>query len=180
MSKSAYRTLEIVEATRKTSHLFWFALLFLFLAWSILIVTPAVSAFNGATSVSDPLYSFFGNICHQMPSRSFHLLGHKLGVCSRCFGVYFGLLAGTLSYPLFREISVVRPLPRIWLILAMFPIAIDWSLTYFGYWENTFASRFVSGLILGVACAVFIIPALSELAQIIHERRNRIVAEKTT
>jgi uncharacterized membrane protein len=169
----AYRTIGTVKSIGRTAYYFWLALSVLFLAWLLLILTPPVAAAAGMTELSDGLYSFFGNICHQMPSRSFHLVSHKLGVCSRCFGVYFGLLAGALAYPLFREIAEVNPLPRIWLILAMFPIGIDWSLTYFGFWENTFFTRFVTGLILGAACAVFIIPALSELAQIYHMRKNR-------
>lgn len=59
-----------------------------------------------------------------------------------------------------------RPLPRVWLFAAMLPMAIDWSLGYFRVLENTHLSRVVTGLILGVACAVFIVPALIELAEI--------------
>ena len=176
---SEYRKIDTVEATQRTSYRFWIALITLFAAWTLLIITPSVSAYGGVTGVSESLYSFFGNICHQMPSRSFHILGHKLGVCSRCFGVYFGLFLGAASFPLSRKISEVEPLPRIWLILSMLPIAIDWSLTYFGFWENTFFTRFSSGLILGIACAVFIVPALSELAQIYQLRQTRLSSENS-
>jgi len=148
-----------------------------FFLWLLLIFSPAIAAANGATDYAESTYSLFSNICHQMPSRSFHVLEHKLGVCSRCIGVYFGLFAGALAYPVFREISTIEPLPRVWLILSMFPIGIDWALTFFGFWENTFFSRFTTGMILGVACAVFIIPALSELATMFHERGKSIAKE---
>jgi uncharacterized membrane protein len=98
-----------------------------------------------------------------MPERSFHLAEHPFAVCSRCFGVYFGLFAGFVVYPLLVKIEKTEPLPRFWLFLAMIPIGIDWTLGVFGIWENTHWSRFITGAILGAACAVFIIPALVEI-----------------
>jgi uncharacterized membrane protein len=100
-----------------------------------------------------------------MPERSFHLLDHQLAVCSRCFGVYFGLLAGLIAYPLWRSIENIDPLPRIWLFASMVPIAIDWSLGVLDIWHNNHASRFITGLILGFACATYIMPALVEIVR---------------
>jgi uncharacterized membrane protein len=97
-------------------------------------------------------------------------------VCSRCTGVYFGLVLGFVVYPIFRKISETEPLPRVWLILSMVPIGVDWLLTYVGFWENTFFTRFSTGLILGTACAVYIIPALSEIALLVVQRKYRISA----
>jgi len=171
-----YHTLELKESARITSRRLWLLLLLLVSAWSILIIAPAIAAANGSDSAASGLYSFFGYICHQRPDRSFHLLGHKLGVCSRCFGVYLGLVVGVLAYPLFRNISEIKPLPLFWLVLSMIPIGIDWSLTVFGIWENTFFTRFATGLVLGTACSVFVIPALSELAHVYHFRRSQVPA----
>jgi uncharacterized membrane protein len=98
-----------------------------------------------------------------MPDRSFHIEGEKFGVCSRCFGVYFGLLLGFLIYPLWRRIDSIEPISRMWLFLSLVPITIDWSLGFFGIWANTFTSRFITGLILGAACATFIVPAIVEI-----------------
>ena len=66
----------------------------------------------------------------------------------------------------------VEPLPRIWLFLSMVPMAVDWSLGVFGIWENTHLSRFITGLILGAACATFIVPALVEIRRNITFRRR--------
>jgi uncharacterized membrane protein len=49
-------------------------------------------------------------------------------------------------------------------------MAIDWSLGFFGIWENTHFSRFLTGLIVGTACVIFIIPALIEMAQLLSNR----------
>jgi uncharacterized membrane protein len=138
--------------------------------WLLLIVLPPVLAANGQTGLSSPLYHFFSFICHQMPARSFHIFDHQLAVCSRCFGVYFGLLAGLIAYPLWRSIENIDPLPRIWLFASMVPIAIDWSLGVLGIWENNHASRFITGMILGVGCATYIMPALVEIVRNIRRR----------
>jgi uncharacterized membrane protein len=135
------------------------------LGWVLLILTAPVAKANGFTGVSSPLYSFFGLMCHQMPDRSFHVDGEKFGVCSRCFGIYFGLFFGFVIYPLWRRIDEIEPISRIWLFLSLIPIGVDWSLTIFGIWENTFASRLITGLIIGVACATFIVPATVEITR---------------
>lgn len=171
-----YHRQDLLERSRKTSRRFWMILIGVFAFWSALILTAPLAAAAGAETGAHNLYTFFSYICHQLPSRSFYLIEHKFGVCSRCSGVYFGLLAGTLAYPIFRQISEVNPLPRIWLVLAMVPISVDWSLTYFEIWQNTFFTRFATGLILGIACSVFIIPALAELALMIHLKRQGIPA----
>ena len=135
------------------------------LAWVLLILVPPVAKAYGLTALSSPLYSFFGLICHQMPDRSFHVLGEKFGVCSRCFGVYFGLVFGFLIYPLWRRIDDIEPVPRIWLFLSLVPIGIDWLLGVTGVWANTFTSRFLTGMLLGIACATFIVPATVEITR---------------
>lgn len=140
--------------------------------WALLIVLTPVFRANGLTSVSEPLYHFFRYLCHQMPERSFHIAGEQFAVCSRCFGVYFGIIAGFLAYPLFRNITDIGPIPRYWLFLSLIPVSVDWSLTALGIWENTHLSRFVTGLILGFACAVFIVPAIVEIRRNLTYRRR--------
>lgn len=148
---------------RRQAFWVWGAFSVLVLAWVLLIVLVPVAASSGYETLSKPVYTFFSYICHQMPERSMHLVGHQLGVCSRCFGVYFGLFLGFAVYPLWRRVDDIEPLPRFWLFLSMVPIGIDWTLGMFEIWENNHLSRFVTGLILGFACATYIIPAIVEI-----------------
>ena len=141
------------------------------LLWVAAIVVAPLLAPSG---LATPIYTFFSYICHQIPDRSLHIAGHQLGVCSRCFGVYFGVLAGVIVYPLWRRLDETEPLSRVWLFASLIPITVDWSLTVFGVWENTHLSRFVTGLILGFACATFIVPAVVDIT------RNLSRAEKRT
>jgi len=167
-----YRSRDFLAGVRRGAYGYWAAAAALVLVWVMLILAAPVAAAMGY-GAADSIYGFFSYICHQLPERSFFLLGHKFGVCSRCFGVYFGLLVGVLGYPLLRPMDTSDPLPRFWLFASMVPIAVDWSLGYFNIWANTFFTRVTTGLILGIACAVFILPALIEIAEI---RLNRQLA----
>ncbi|MEO6589066.1 MAG: DUF2085 domain-containing protein [Pyrinomonadaceae bacterium] len=163
----------IAKDMKKKAMTAWVVGFSIVFIWLFVILLAPVAAAHNLQSVSTPIYSFFSYLCHQMPERSFHLENHSFAVCARCFGVYFGLLAGFIIYPLFRSIEETEPLPRFWLFLSLIPISIDWSLGIFGIWENNHLSRFITGTILGFACAVFIIPAIVELAQLLS-RKNAI------
>jgi uncharacterized membrane protein len=152
-----------LEKTRKMSLAAWAVLSFVALAWIAVIIGAPVAESSGLTGFSRPVYHFYSYICHQIPERSFSIFGYPFAVCSRCFGFYAGFLLGMVFYPLFFKIENVEPLPRFWLFLAMIPMGIDWSLGFFHIWENTHLSRAITGIILGAACAVFIVPALAEL-----------------
>jgi uncharacterized membrane protein len=161
--REAYIGLDLARLYRRQALRVWFGGALVALAWVLLILLPPAAMAGGLENLANGAYKGFAFICHQMPDRSFHLFGHKFGVCSRCFGVYFGLLAGFAIYPMIRRVEIIEPFPRFWLFGSMIPIGIDWALTIFGYWENTFTTRFLTGLILGVACAVYIVPALVEI-----------------
>ncbi|REJ75907.1 MAG: DUF2085 domain-containing protein [Acidobacteria bacterium] len=178
-SQSEYRSIEFLSDLRSRSRLFLAGMTGIAAVWAILILAAPVAAASALESLSGPLYDFFGYVCHQLPDRSFHLLEHKLAVCSRCSGVYFGLLGGLLAYPFVRPLDNSDPLPRFWLFASMVPIAADWSLGYFGVIENSHFSRVITGLILGVGCAIFIAPALIELAEI-SLRRSALKSRKAT
>jgi uncharacterized membrane protein len=140
--------------------------------WVFLILLAPFAEANNLKGVSNSVYNFFGFLCHQDPARSFHLANQAFAVCSRCFGVYFGLLLGFILSPFLRPVEETNPLPRFWLFLALIPMAIDWSLGFIGIWENTHLSRLLTGLIVGAACAVFIIPAFVEMTQLLSDRKK--------
>lgn len=171
-SVDGYNPQTVITAMRRQAWRVWAIALAVVLVWVSAILLAPIAKANGLATLSSPLYHFFSFICHQQAERSFHILGEQFGVCSRCFGVYFGLLLGFLLYPLLRNVGEVEPLPRVWLFLSLIPIAIDWALTIFGIWANTHLTRFVTGLVLGFACATFIVPALVEIARNLAARKS--------
>ncbi len=167
-----YQSPFIPTEVKKTAWIGWSVGFAVVLIWVTLILLAPFAEMFEMTSISQPIYHFFSYLCHQMPSRTFHIENHAFAVCSRCFGVYSGLLFGFIGYLFLRPITETEPLPRFWLFLSLVPIAIDWTLGVFGIWENTFLSRYVTGMILGIACAVFIVPALVELFGLLKKNKK--------
>ncbi|MFL6256626.1 MAG: DUF2085 domain-containing protein [Pyrinomonadaceae bacterium] len=143
---------------------------------ALIVAAPLLKA-GGAPAAAEVAYRAFALVCHQMDERSFHLMGFKLAVCARCFGLYAGALAGALLYPLVRPL-LRRDLPaRGWLIAAVVPTSIDFALGFFHVWENTHASRFVTASLLGVVLAFYFVPGAVDLAltprrQLFGRKRN--------
>lgn len=170
---SHYTPQMILKNQKRQAIKTWIISGFLIALWVFVILLAPIAGENSLTNISSPIYGFFSYLCHQIPARTFHLGEYPFAVCSRCFGVYFGLLFGFVIYPLFRSIDNIEPFPRFWLFLSLFPMGIDWSLGFFEIWENTHASRFITGLIVGTACAIYIVPALVELAQLLTNKRQK-------
>jgi uncharacterized membrane protein len=125
----------------------------------MILLAPAARAHGWGVS-SLVLYQAFKPICHQIAERSFHLEGFPLAVCARCTGLYAGLLAGLLCYPLARGLKRADVPRREWVIAAALPTSIDFALGFFGLWENTHWSRFLTALVLGGSAAFFVMPGL--------------------
>lgn len=159
---------------RRQAVVAWSVIFIVAVLWiSAILVAPLAKA-SGFNNFSNSIYNFFSHLCHQMEWRSFHLDGYPLAVCARCFGFYAGFLFGLAVYPLIRSLNNTDSFSRFWLFLAMIPMGVDWSLTFFGIWENTHFSRLITGAILGAACAFFIIPALVEISFYLSGKfRNR-------
>jgi uncharacterized membrane protein len=132
----------------------------LFAIVSLIIIAPLTAPSQLATSI----YRGFAVVCHQIPERSYFIAGHKLAVCSRCTGLYAGFVLTFLLYPLLRPLRSIDWPPPVWLVLAATPMAIDFSLTFLGIWENTHTSRLLTGLLLGGVSVLYVMPGLAELS----------------
>jgi len=144
--------------------LFWFVSTATVVALVSLIVIAPLAAAGGHNGVAFAIYRAFGTLCHQIPERSYFIDGHKLAVCSRCTGIYAGFAFTLLIYPLLRSLRNTATPPRSLLILAALPLAIDFSLTFFGIWENTHTSRLLTGLLLGSVAVFYVMPGIVELS----------------
>ena len=129
-----------------------------------LVVVAPLAAAGGHGEVAQVIYRAFAVLCHQRPDRSYFIDGHKLAVCSRCTGIYAGFVFTLLLYPLIRSLRTTTTPPPRWLLLATVPLGIDFSLTFFGIWENTHTSRLLTGALLGSVAVFYVVPGLMDLS----------------
>lgn len=130
---------------------------------SLIVIAP-IAAASGHSEVAEGIYRGFGVFCHQRPDRSYFIDGHKLAVCSRCTGLYAGFAFTLLIYPLVRSLRSAAIPPRKFLFLAVLPLLIDFSLTFFGIWENTHTSRLLTGALLGSVTVFYVMPGIADLS----------------
>lgn len=146
------------------AQIFWLiSAVVVLMVFSLIVVAP-VAAASGHSDVAKVIYGAFSLFCHQLPERSYFVDGHQFAVCSRCTGIYAGFVFTLLLYPLIRSLKNPVMPPRSWLLLAMVPLAIDFSVNFFGFWQNTHTSRLLTGALLGSAVVFYVMPAIIELS----------------
>jgi uncharacterized membrane protein len=130
----------------------------------LLVAVAPLAAASGHSEIARGIYGAFSALCHQLPERSYFIDGHKLAVCSRCTGLYAGFALTLLVYPLIRSLRSAAIPARKWLVLATLPLLVDFSLTFFGLWENTHTSRLITGLLLGSTAVFYVMPGIIDLS----------------
>ena len=137
----------------------------------LLLIFFAPHLQNISSPISIHIYNIFSSICHQIDSRCFHIYGYPLAVCTRCLGIYFGFLSGTVYYPLLRGFKrVFLPDTKFFLLVSL-PIALDMIGNTFLVWKTPGWVRFILGLIWGTILPFYLITGLTELLN--FAKRNR-------
>ncbi len=129
-----------------------------------LVVAAPLAQANGLQWLSFTVNETFSHFCHQSPERSFYIAGYPLAVCARCTGLYVGFAAAVAFYPAMTSLKRTHAPERKWLLIAATPLAIDFALGFFGVWENSHFSRFLTGALLSAVSVFFILPGLVQLS----------------
>ena len=132
--------------------------------WCIMILLPALLKAAGGSSgqAGQIVAALFRPLCHQLDERSFHLFGVPLAVCSRCSSIYFGFLAGTLAYPLIRNLQTPVMPGRVFLAALVLPMLVDVGSGMIGLYEVSNATRAVTGGWFGILAPFLLIPGATE------------------
>ncbi len=149
--------------SNRCSIAMWAAVATLSLLFVAAIIVAPWAAAGDYQALAKTIYRTFSYLCHQIPERSFFLHEHPFAVCARCTGIYAGFAAASLAYPLVKSLRQTETPPRKWLFLAAAPLAIDWSIEFFGIANNTHTSRFLTGALLGATAVFCVLPGLIEL-----------------
>lgn len=96
--------------------------------------------------------------CHQIPDRCLRIAGVPAPVCARCHAIYLGMFAGGVASLSPRR----RRLPFRWLLVAALPIATDGITQMLMLRESNTALRLATGLVWGLALALFAVPLMRE------------------
>jgi uncharacterized membrane protein len=121
------------------------------------IAIPFLSYF-GLENISAPLFYALHYVCAQVPSHSFYVFGHQLGLCARNFSIYTSMFLGSLIFVVSK-----KRLPGIpwWVwILMMLPMALDGTTQMFGLRESSWILRMITGTLFGFGNIWFALPLM--------------------
>ena len=134
-----------------------------FVLGTIVLAALLVPFFSylGLDAISKPIFYALHFICSQVPSHSFYILGHQLGLCARNLSIYGSMFVGCLVF-LFSK----KRLPGIpwWLwILMLLPMAIDGTTQLIGWRESTWELRAITGTLFGLGNIWFVLPYIQKM-----------------
>jgi uncharacterized membrane protein len=141
-----------------TRHWVGFANAFLLAFASLPLLAPLLHAGTMAGS-ADAIMRAYSLVCHQMPSRSYFLLGYQMAYCERDTAIYAAMALAGLLWARYH-----RQLPRLhWslFLLLLLPIALDGFTQLSGLRESTWQLRTITGTLFGLACVWFGFPLMA-------------------
>lgn len=135
------------------------------ITWALgILVFAALSvpflSYFGFDAISKQIFFTLHMVCAQIPSHSFYIFGHQLGMCERNFSIYASMFIGSLIFVLSK-----KRIPGIpwWLwILMILPMAIDGTTQMFGLRESTWELRVLTGTLFGLANVWFALPLIEK------------------
>lgn len=83
----------------------------------------------------------------------FRVFNTNIRLCTRCTGIYLGIIATILL--LLFAINIPHILQLIIIFAFPIPAMIDWGLDKYNLWKGSSTTRFVSGFMLGI-CYIFL------------------------
>lgn len=108
------------------------------------------------------LYVLGSAVCHQLPERSFFIVGHQLPICMRCSGTYLGAIITFLFYLVTGRLKRgAFPKMPIFLTILAFPLTmgLDVVTVNLGLRPPNGDIKMLTGICAGFFIASFLVPA---------------------
>lgn len=99
----------------------------------------------------------FRLLCHGFEARCLELFGVAMPICTRCTGIYLGMLAGMAAFVAAGWIRSAPAFGKVALLVAVLPLAIDGLTQATGLRESTNLLRMITGLLAGTAFALWVL-----------------------
>jgi uncharacterized membrane protein len=117
------------------------------------------------TYLYSALFEFLGMFCHQMPERSWILLGVQTPLCIRCSAILLGALVAA-AYIFLRH-----PMPSLRLsTLLAFPLLLDVATQLAGLHDGNNSLRFATGFSFGFFSLIGSLKWLAGRAELARSR----------
>ena len=145
--------------------LYFLSLCFMALWLGLIIGAPFLISLPSLNckKVAFLIYWFFSPVCHQLTESSFIIYENQMAICSRCFGIYLGMILGVLIYPLLRSFDFTRVIHRRYMMLAPLPMVGDVVLLAMGVYPPLLWLKALTGLFFGFALPFYLLPALYQM-----------------
>jgi len=99
----------------------------------------------------EPFAHLYASMCHQLPERTLSLFGSPMLVCSRCAGLYLGILLGAVALLPARRERASR-----WVFLVALLLAgVDVVTQDLGFHPPWHALRLMTGALVGYLFAAY-------------------------
>ena len=126
--------------------------------WAALLPVAAFAASRPAPAAAwygfaFAVYGAGSVVCHQWPSRSFHLWASQLPVCARCTGIYVGGAIAAMVRVMGPTASNTGRRARLILVLALLPTAATLAFEWTTGQVPSNTVRALAGVPLGAAVA---------------------------
>lgn len=107
--------------------------------------------------MADWQHQAFRMLCHQDPARSFWINGKPMAVCTRCYGIYAGFSLLWLGLPMLSSgITFIKRHAGRLLVGAITVNIVDVVVNMLGFWQNTLASRTITGAVIGMTAVLYL------------------------
>ncbi|HEX4206395.1 MAG TPA: DUF2085 domain-containing protein [Ktedonobacteraceae bacterium] len=120
---------------------------------------PYLSYF-GLDFLSKPLFFALHTVCAQIPSHSFYILGHQVGLCARNLAIYSAMFIGSAIFTFSKK--RMKGIPWWFWLLLILPMAWDGVTQMFGLRESTWVLRVITGGLFGFANVWFVLPFMQK------------------
>ncbi len=108
-----------------------------------------------SNAIKISLINSFSYVCHQNPDRSYKLLENQMLICSRCTGIYTGIVITNIIVliskrlkKIFSQIDVKTS------VIFLVPITIDWFINFLFNVDSGNFVRFITGFLSGFALLI--------------------------
>ncbi len=119
------------------------------------ILTPLL-AYAGYEPLAGVMFRSYHLICDQIPSHSYFICGHQIGICARCLAIYTSLFIFSLGFRKYR--AKIPPLDWKVFVLLLLPMALDGGTQLFGWRQSFNELRVLTGALFGLGVFWFTLP----------------------